>query len=276
MKKIYIFPFIILLFFANCEKIVEVDLPTIEPKLVIDASFEVLFDETPATANTVVKLRLSADYFEEEIPVVTNAIVFLTNLSDNAVINFVDGDLDGNYKPINTFIPEDDIIYQLTVIHNNETYKGKATKVKSTKIDNIQQGDDTLFSEDQIELKISFTDNIAVENYYLFNIDTYNYVIIEDRYFNGSEYNFSYYYEDENIEFPKNITIKLFGITKEYYTYFRVLINQSGTNGGGPFQSAPSSLLGNITNTTNESNFPLGYFHISETDTYDIDLIDKK
>ncbi len=32
-------------------------------------------------ANTVVKLRLSADYFDEIIPTVTNATVFLTNLS---------------------------------------------------------------------------------------------------------------------------------------------------------------------------------------------------
>jgi hypothetical protein len=65
------------------------------------------------------------------------------------------------------------------------------------------------------------------------------------------------------------------GITKEYFTYFRILINQSGQNSGGPFQSVPSSLLGNIINTTNEANFPLGYFHISETDTYKLDLIEK-
>ena len=65
------------------------------------------------------------------------------------------------------------------------------------------------------------------------------------------------------------------GITKEYYTYFEILINQSGQNSGGPFQSVPSSLLGNIINTTNESNFPLGYFHIAETDIAYLELIEK-
>ena len=65
------------------------------------------------------------------------------------------------------------------------------------------------------------------------------------------------------------------GITKEYYTYFTILVSQSGQNGGGPFQSIPSSLLGNMINTTNEDNFPLGYFHISETDTFTIDLVKK-
>ena len=62
------------------------------------------------------------------------------------------------------------------------------------------------------------------------------------------------------------------GISKEYLTYFRVLISQSGQNSGGPFQTIPSSLLGNIVNTTNIENFPLGYFHISETDTYNLSL----
>ena len=42
-----------------------------------------------------------------------------------------------------------------------------------------------------------------MKNHYLINVDLYNYLPIEDRYFNGSDYNFSYFYEDENIEFPK-------------------------------------------------------------------------
>ena len=65
------------------------------------------------------------------------------------------------------------------------------------------------------------------------------------------------------------------GISKDYFNYFRILKDQSGQNGGGPFQSVPSSLLGNMIHTTNEANFPLGYFHISETDTYTINLVAK-
>lgn len=275
MKKRYILPVLMILFFTACEKVIEIDVPSIEPKLIIDATFEVLFDEDPVKANTVVKLRLSADYFDNIIPTVLNATVFLTNLSNNTVINFSDENADGNYEPINSFIPTDNEEYELTIIHNNETYKGKATTVKSTTISDIEQGDETLFSGKEIELKVSFLDNLTVENYYLFNIDIFNYITIEDRYFNGSEYNFSYFYEDENIEFPKNITVRMSGVSKEYFTYFRVLLNQSGQSAGGPFQSVPSSLLGNIINTTNEDNFPLGYFHISETDTFDIDLVEK-
>lgn len=264
-----------IMLFSNCEKVVDIEVPPIQPKLIIDASFEVFFDKIPVNANTVVKLRLSADYFEETIPTVTNATVFLTDLSNNTIINFSDEDADGNYEPLNPFIPIDNVTYELTIIYDNETYKGTATKVKSTPLSKVEQGDKTLFSGEEIELKISFKDNILEENYYLFNIDFYNFLTIEDRFFNGTNYNFSYFYEDENIEFPQEIDIKISGITKDYFTYFRVLVDQSGQNSGGPFETVPSSLLGNMINTTNESNFPLGYFHISETDTFTISLVEK-
>lgn len=274
MKKILILPILLMILFSNCEKVVDVDVPSIEPKLVIDAAFEVYFDENPVTANTVVKLRLSADYFDENIPPATNATVFLTDTA-NTIINFTDINSDGNYTPVNPFIPADNEEYELTVIYENETYKGKATKVKSTPFTNVEQGDKTLFTGEEIELKVNFKDNFNEENYYLFDFTNNIFLAIEDRFFNGTDYNFSFFYQEDEIEVPTNVTLKMSGITKEYFTYFRILLDQSGVNGGGPFQSVPSSLLGNMINTTNEVNFPLGYFHISETDTFNINLVEK-
>ena len=275
MKNIKLLPVLLLLIFSNCEKVIDVDVPSIEPKLIVDASFEVLFDETPVTANTLVKLRLSADYFDNVIPTVTDATVFITNLTDNSITNFSDANADGNYEPITPFIPVDDIQYELTVIYDNETYKGKATKIKSSQFITVEQGDETLFSGKDTEVKVSFSDNASEENYYLFDFTNNSFLSIEDRFFNGTDYNFSFFFQEDEIELPTTVNIKMSGITKEYFTYFRILINQSGQNSGGPFQSVPSSLLGNIINTTNEANFPLGYFHISETDTYKLDLIEK-
>jgi hypothetical protein len=275
MKKIYILIPLLILLFSNCEKVVEIDLPTIEPKLVIDASFEVLFDTAPVTANTVVKLKLSADYFEENIPTVSNAVVFLTNLSDSSIINFVDVNLDGTFMPLINFVPQDNIEYELTVVYQNETYKGKATKVKSTPFTNAIQGDETLFSGEEIEVKVAFNDGDISDNYYLFDFTNNLFLALEDRFFNGNAYNFSFYYQEDEIIAPTTVTIRMSGISKKYFTYFRILLSQSGLNGGGPFESVPAALLGNIINTTNETNFPLGYFHISETDTFTIDLVEK-
>ncbi len=275
MKKAIILPILILFILTNCEKVVDVDVPTTAPKLVIDASFEVFFDETPVRANTTVKLRLSADYFDDTIPTVTNATVFVTNLSNGTIINFSDNNSDGDFEPTTTFIPEDNSEYELTVVYNSETFKGRATKIKSTPFTKIVQGDTTLFTGNETELEIFFTDSGTQDDYYLFDFTKNNLLTLEDRFFNGSDYNFSFFFLEDEIELPTNITVKISGITKEYFTYFGILIDQSGQSGGGPFQSVPSTILGNIVNTTNDDNFPLGYFHISETDTFNLDLVDK-
>ena len=261
--------------FSKCEKVVDIDVPSIEPKLIIDAAFEVNFDETPVTANTVVKLRLSGDYFDTGLPIVTNATVYVTDLNSNSVINFNDINLDGDYVPDVTFIPEDDVPYELTVIYNGETFKGEATKVKSTPFTNVEQGDETLFSGNETEVKVNFTDDANVNNFYLFDFTNSLFLAIEDRFFNGSDYNFSFFYDEDEIELPATVNIKMSGISEQYYTYFRVLIDQSGQNAGGPFETIPASLVGNIINTTSPNDFPLGYFHISETDTFTLNLVEK-
>lgn len=275
MKKIYFLPLIVLFIFSNCEKVIDVDVPSIEPKLIIDASFQVYFDESPVTANTTVKLKLSADYFDDIIPVVTNATVYLTDLSSNSIINYSDTNADGDYEPDTNFIPEDNVVYELTVIYNNQTYKGNATKVKSTPFISVIQGDETLFTGNETELKVSFEDDGTQENYYVIDYTNNIFLTLDDRFFNGAVYNFSSFYQEDEIELPTTVTIKLSGITKEYYTYFEILTSQGGASDGGPFQTAPTALLGNIINNTDNDNYPLGYFHISETDNFTIDLVEK-
>lgn len=275
MKKKYILPVLIILFFANCEKVIDVDVPSIPPKLIIDASFEVYFNQNPVVASTVVKLRLSADYFDETIPIATNATVFITDLSNNTIINFSDLSASGNYFPNNPFTPQDNTEYELTVIYDSQTYKGKATRIKTTPLTKVVQGDKTLFSGKETELEVYFTDTADREDFYLFDFTNNLFLTVEDRFFNGSEYNFSFFYGEVDIELPATVSIKMSGISKEYYTYFRVLLDQSGLNDGGPFETVPSSLLGNIINITNEENFPLGYFHIAETSSYNVKLIEK-
>ncbi len=275
MKKTYILPILFVLLFSKCEKVIDVDVPSIEPKLIIDATFEVYFDENPISAKTSVKLSESADYFDETIPKVTNATVFLTNLSNNSRIDFTDDNADGEYEPTNSFIPADGIEYELTIIHKNETYKGKATKVKSTRIIEVNRGDGTLFSGSEVEINVKIQDELGVDNYYYFDFSNNNYSVLEDRFFDGQEYEVPNFYTEDDIILPTAVNIRMLGISKDYYTYLQILVDQSGQEGGGPFETVPTSLLGNMVNTTNDRNFPLGYFHISETDTFTI-FLDKE
>jgi hypothetical protein len=45
------------------------------------------------------------------------------------------------------------------------------------------------------------------------------------------------------------------------------LLNIAGSSGGSPFSTPPATLRGNIINQSNENDYPLGYFHLSEIDT---------
>ena len=62
----------------------------------------------------------------------------------------------------------------------------------------------------------------------------------------------------------QDVTIKILGIDERYFNYSSILIEQSEQDGGNPFQTPPAVLRGNILNTTNPDNYPLGYFNLSE------------
>lgn len=260
---------------TSCEEVVQIEVPVGEPKLVIEAIFEVYFDESPVTAKTEVRLTTSAPYFDENIPLVNNATVFVTNLTDNSVINFSDTNNEGTFSPISDFIPQDNVRYELTVIYENETYKATNTKQKTPVLTSVVQGDKTLFTGNETELKVKFTDDALQENYYIFDFDNNEYNALEDRFFNGSDYEFSSFYLEDEIELPTTVTVKIASVTEDYYNFFRVVLNQSGDGGGGPFSTVPASLLGNIVNQTNFKNFPLGYFHISDVDRASVALVKK-
>ena len=261
--------------FFGCEDVIDIEVPSSESKLIIDAIFEVYHNQTPVSANTVVKLRKSTDYFDEEIPVITNtATVLLKDLNNDIDIIFEDNNSDGNFVPINPFTPIENVDYELNILYNEDLYQSESKLVTTTGFSQVSQGDNTLFSGEEIEVNVSFIDDINTENNYLFNFSNDLFLPIQDRFFNGSTYNFSFFYQQDEVEIPSTVLIKMSGVTKEYLTYFNVLISQSGQQAGGPFETIPSSLLGNIVNTTNNKNFPLGYFHISETDTYNLSLIE--
>ena len=261
--------------FFGCEDVIDIEVSSSESKLIIDAIFEVYHNHTPVTANTVVKLRESTNYFDDEIPAITNpATVLLKDLTNDIDIIFEDNNSDGNFLPVNPFIPIENVDYELNIFYNEDLYQSQSQLITTTGFSEVYQGNSTLFTGEEIEVNVSFIDDVNTENNYLFNFSNDLFLPIQDRFFNGSTYNFSFFYQEDEVEIPSTVLIKMSGVTKEYLTYFNVLISQSGQQAGGPFETIPSSLLGNIVNTTNNKNFPLGYFHISETDTYNLSLIE--
>ena len=150
--------------FFGCEEVIEIEVPSSEPKLIIDAIFEVYHNQTPVTANTVVKLRESTDYYDEEIPVITNAAtVLLKDLTNDIDIIFEDNNSDGNFVPITQFIPIENVDYELNVFYNEDLYQSQSKLVTTTEFSDVYQGNNTLFTGEEVEVNVSFIDDINIQ-----------------------------------------------------------------------------------------------------------------
>jgi hypothetical protein len=265
MKKILFRLSIVLLTITSCEKVIDVDLSTSEPRLVIEASIQWL-NGTPGNEQFV-KLSTTTDYFSNQIPPVTDAIVYITN-SSNEAFNFVQDTEEGIYKCQN-FNPVVNETYTLTVIYEGETYTSTEKLLNTPTVTRIEQDDEGGILGNEVEVKFFFDDLINETNHYLVRIDDPykvipEYGVIEDRFFQNNEMFGLYFSED----LKPNDTLKftLNGVTLNYFNYMDVLLEQTGSNNMGPFSTPTSTLRGNIINQTDFNNFALGYFRLSKTE----------
>lgn len=266
MKKIIVYLVLIVALFAtSCEDVIEVDLDNAPPKLVIEAAIN--WKKGTSGNQQKIKLTTTTGFYSTEIPKVSGATVFIKN-SANEVFNFSEIQNTGEYA-CTTFIPVINETYSLTIISNGNTYSATETLKPVSPITRIVQNNEGGFSGKNIEIKTFYQDPANETNYYLYKY-TYsnqvkpNYYVDQDEFFNGNEF-FSIS-QNDNLKKNDKIEISHFGISKAYYNYMSVLVSIAGNNGGGPFQSPPATVRGNIINITDGTNYPLGYFSLSEVD----------
>lgn len=261
MKKIKFYLGILAtLLFFSCVEVVDVDLNTAPPKLVVEASINW---KKGTTGNfQIITLSTTTDYYSNTIPKVSGATVTIKN-STNTIFNFVETSNKGEYVCVD-FEPVINETYTLTIINNNETYTASEILKEVAPITRIEQKEQQGF----IEIKTFFTDPVNETNYYLYKYTTAKNDIIfstdEDLKFNGNEF-FSF---SDDVSFGSDDKIKIShcSISKSYYNYINIIINLDQT-GGGLFETpSPGAIRGNIINTNNTDNYPLGYFSLSEVD----------
>lgn len=266
MKKFLIIAFLTFMI-SSCEDVINVDLNTAEPRLVIDASIKWVKGTTGA--NQSIKLTLTAPYFDAEIPPATGAEINITDSNNNTYIFVEDGNT-GIY--INTtFVPVIDETYTLTINYDGDIYTATETLKSVVPIDFVEQDNEGGFSGDETELKAYYTDPANEENYYFFefisdipvipSLEVYN-----DEFSNGNQI-FGFYTE-EDLEAGDEVMIKIHGISERFYDYMFILLQQNNDEGGGPFETQPATVRGNCINQTNQDHYPLGYFRLSEVDEF--------
>lgn len=268
MKK---YTFIIVLIFItfsfiSCEEVIDVNLNTAAPRLVIDAALK----WEKGTDGSVQKIKLSTTtgFFNQEIPKVSGATVFVTNEANDVFDFFEITPNSGEYICAN-FIPVLNTSYTLTVIQDGTTYTASETLMPVVPIDKVEQRNDGGILGENIEVKYFFTDDGQTDNFYLFRekLSSYQipqYGVSRDEFYQGNQ--IFGIYSNEDLKSGDELDITISGISQGYYNYMQVLLSIAGTTGGSPFQSPPATVRGNIINTTNPDAFVLGFFSASETD----------
>ena len=261
--------FLMLTVLIGCEDVIEITVPKDRTRLSIDALLR-LEDNTETMFEIVIKATETSSFFENIGSANLDAISLRNEATSESVDLFESITDSGIYSAeweVDNLI-EGDLL--LIIEYKNEIYEARATYVPTVPIDLLIQGDGTLFSGDETEVKISYTDEPDRVDYYLFDFDFDEYLVSEDTFYRGQSFEFSYFY-DEGLKTGQELKISILGIDQSFFNYMNQLIVQSGGD-QGPFQTPSATVKGNIVNTSDANNFALGYFAVCQTYTNSIEI----
>lgn len=258
--------------FIGCEEIIDVDLPIPAESIVIDAQFLTSSNAFMEAGLVFVDIKYANPFFEEATRYVTDAQVSIANLKNGEVLNLESADDIGFYRAPEIPVPIDKTAdYELTVTHNDQTYKSTAKWLPAAKIDTvINLGEVKLDEYERIELRVYFKDLPNEKNYYLFDFGPYQQIqLFDDRFFPDQQFNFSIFPRKiQIIEYEGRIPISCTGISKSNFEYLAKLLELSEPDISGPFATPRPRATGNIINITDPKNPPFGYFKICEFDDF--------
>lgn len=215
--------------FTSCEKVVDLNLGTNNPTLVIEGNI------SNRPGPYFVKLAKTVSFAEASVyPDVSNATVIITdNFGQKDTLTYINN---GNYKTT-TLQGVSGRTYSLTVIAEGKTYNAKSTMPQNVTFDSlkynpIQFGGTTIHTVIPI-----FTDPIATGNNYHFvmkinSVLDKTYLVDNDNVTNGQVYARPLFSNDIEIQPGNNVQVEMQSIDVNSYTYYYTL-SQAQTNGPG-------------------------------------------
>ena len=282
--KNFIALFVFLITLISCEEVVNLDLPSGQTRLVIEASIQkIVFEDSAGNQpvegdDVLVEISQTTDFNDLEPAFINDAVVSITDLTNGVVYpleNFSDWGEYGLLNPID-FVVQDDVEYLLRVEYDGEVFEATETLNVSTPINNIEQFKNTNSNTiSGLKIGVSFTDLEEPDNFYIVSFDDFDFITIDDEFLdNSNPFNLEYFYDEElDIEETKDITISVWGSDREFSTFIDAISELVDGGQNGPFSTVPFQIRGNIVNTTNSDNFPFGYFRIHETYSKQVTLI---
>jgi hypothetical protein len=248
---------------ASCQKVIQVDLNSANPAIVIEGGI------TDTTNGAIVRITKTADYFNgTSLPEVSGATVQITDKEGNTT-NLIETLLPINGTPAKVYLaqnitPKHGEIYTLSVLAEGKSYTAQSSMLTPVKIDSIKflkglrprQGG----AIPPMVAHCYFKDPKGIANYYRLRIHLLNrqttkqiegYNLREDTFFDGNENDFSF--DNMDLQSGDKIEVQLISIDNMVYDYFKTLANIV-SGGGGASSSSPANPNSNL------SNNALGYF----------------
>ncbi|MBK9389245.1 MAG: DUF4249 domain-containing protein [Bacteroidetes bacterium] len=252
MKPLLIF-FSLIILFASCESVIEIDLDYMKPKLVIEGVISD-FD-----TRCIVKLSKTTDYFNRKTnPAVSGAVILLT---DNAgtVVKFNETE-PGNYLA-ESLQAKSNMEYTLSVFSEGNKYVAEATIPQKVNIDslNYKYNPEGIFYDVGYVVSCHFSDPEEARNFYRLKTYSINDIakarnskeLYNDDVYNGNNVELLW---SNNVYQPNDtVVVELYSLDEQTYDYYKTLFPISG---GAEMMSFTTPANPN----TNISIGALGYF----------------
>ncbi|MDO4782234.1 MAG: DUF4249 family protein [Capnocytophaga felis] len=289
--KIFFYIFLCLAtLLVSCEEVIDLSLDTQQKQLVVDAYID--WKKGNEKAYPVVHLSYTTNYYEQNpsekisdatVKISTNdgEVYILKEIfpEDYKDLYIKDKDLVGIafipskggsiYTNIDGIIPAIGKEYILSIEHKGKTYiaKEKMREVPVINPEEITQKDNGGIFKDKIEVKFPFNGFPNEVNNYFVRIKDHNkdvFISLDDKLLADQKFFFTTILMELVLKKGYEIKATLFRVSPQYQQFVNLLIaNTTNSRREGGF-TIPSRVYGNVVNTENPKENPLGAFRVSQ------------
>jgi hypothetical protein len=257
MKYIPLFNKIITVFFfvlisiagISCEKVVDIDLNSSSPRIVIEGSI------SDSLGPYYVQLSQTVNFDQPNtFPSVTGAEISMSDNLGNSELLFET--IPGTYKT-SSMQGVPGRTYTLDVIVDGKEYVAISTIPSPVDIDSLSLQNQSFSGNRTKIITVHFQDPVNIKNYYRFvevkkGIEQNFIFLYDDRVQDGSPISSNLFADEDTLRTGDTVRVVLQGIDKGAYDYFRTMSQAGG--GGGSQAASPANPVSNF------SNGALGYF----------------
>ena len=243
MKKTYLYIILILLF-ASCEKVIEIDLNEADSRIVVDGKIN--FSNNGLSGEAYVQLHWTGSFYENNtFETIDNAQVKVSD--KQGIVYTLTHSSNGQYFNPNIQKGQLGDTYKLEIQIDGKPISSQSSLARSVLIDSLSYTLDSFGPKqgDGYNINCHFTDPAGEVNYYYLKIKingiySSGYFLSRDDAMDGKPITYTFFRNP--IKKPSNVEVELYTLDETSFEYFKVLAMQQQ----GGMSTAPGNPPSNI------------------------------